>query len=67
MRLFISYRHDDRDYATQTIFDALIRRFGAENVFKDTDRISPGRDWAQPALPHDQVASAHCISAIVER
>ena len=43
--IFISYRRDDTSSATGRLADALVARFGAENIFRDIQTIDPGDDF----------------------
>jgi|GEM_PF-4551439 len=48
MRVFISYRRRIGDiYAIDALMDALSKRYGSENVFKDTDSIQSGQDYRE--------------------
>jgi hypothetical protein len=40
--VFISYRRTDSDHATARLHNALVERFGAERVFRDTSSIKEG-------------------------
>lgn len=44
-RIFISYRREDSAGYAGRLADALERRFGAGNVFRDVDDIAPGEDF----------------------
>ncbi|MEM7142980.1 MAG: TIR domain-containing protein [Actinomycetota bacterium] len=43
--IFISYRRDDSGPWAGRVNDALVNRFGAEQVFLDVDGIRPGEDY----------------------
>jgi hypothetical protein len=45
VKLFISYRRQDTDDLAGRLCDRLTTEFGAENIFKDVDSISPGQNW----------------------
>jgi hypothetical protein len=45
MRMFISYRRDDAPSHAGRLYDALVERFGEENVFIDIDNIESGADF----------------------
>lgn len=45
--IFISYRRDDTAWPTVPLFDRLAKHFGADRVFRDTDMIRPGDDFAE--------------------
>jgi hypothetical protein len=44
-RIFISYRREDSIAYAGRIYDRLISRFGASNVFMDIDTLEPGVDF----------------------
>jgi YVTN family beta-propeller protein len=44
-RIFLSYRREDTRYIAGRLFDRLVGRFGADNVFMDVNSIEPGRDF----------------------
>jgi TIR domain len=45
VQLFISYRREDTAGRAGRLFDALVSRFGARNVFQDVMAIAPGTDF----------------------
>lgn len=47
MRVFLSYRRDDRSGHAGRLADALIQRFGPKSVFQDVAAISPGQDFTE--------------------
>ncbi len=47
MKMFISYRRDDTAGRAGRLFDVLVTRFGARNVFQDVTAIEPGVDFAK--------------------
>ena len=47
MKIFISYRRDDTAGRAGRLFDVLVTRFGARNVFQDVTAIEPGVDFAK--------------------
>ena len=47
MKIFISYRRDDTAGRAGRLFDQLVSRFGARNVFQDVAAIAPGADFDQ--------------------
>ncbi len=49
--IFISYRRDDSGLWAGRINDALVSRFGADQVFLDVDGIRPGEDY-RTAIAH---------------
>ena len=46
MKIFLSYRRDDTGGRAGRLFDVLVARFGARNVFQDVTTVAPGRDFA---------------------
>lgn len=46
MKIFLSYRRDDTGGRAGRLFDVLVARFGASNVFQDVSSASPGFDFA---------------------
>ena len=46
MKIFLSYRRDDTGGRAGRLFDLLVARFGARNVFQDVTAVAPGRDFA---------------------
>jgi formylglycine-generating enzyme required for sulfatase activity len=44
-QLFISYRRDDSTDVTGRIYDRLVGRYGAANIFRDLDAIPLGTDF----------------------
>jgi hypothetical protein len=45
VRIFINYRRGDTSGHAGRLYDGLVARFGAENVFMDVDTITPGTDY----------------------
>ena len=41
-KIFISYRRDDTQYVTDSIYDHMIRHFGEDNIFLDVENIPFG-------------------------
>jgi hypothetical protein len=46
MKIFLSYRRDDTGGRAGRLFDVLVTRFGAGNVFQDVNSAAPGFDFA---------------------
>lgn len=46
-RIFVSYRRDDAPDATDRLVEALVNRFGRQNVFVDVDSIEIGAEFAE--------------------
>jgi hypothetical protein len=63
IRVFISYRHADSSLQTGRLYDHLVASFGAYNVFKDNNSISPGRDFR--AILSEQVESCDVFLAVI--
>ena len=61
MKIFISYRRDDTAGRAGRLFDLLVTRFGARNVFQDVAAIEPGTDFTQRV----DEAIAHCDATLV--
>jgi hypothetical protein len=61
MRMFISYRRDDTAGRAGRLFDVLVSRLGARNVFQDVAVIAPGTDFMQ----HVADAIGTCDAALV--
>ena len=47
MKIFLSYRRDDTAGRAGRLYDVLVNRFGARNVFQDVATIEPGTDFMQ--------------------
>lgn len=45
VRIFLSYRRDDSAAHAGRLYDGLVARFGARNVFQDVTAIEPGADF----------------------
>ena len=46
-RIFISYRREDTEGHVLSLYERLSQHFGEDRVFKDTDGIAPGQDFAK--------------------
>ena len=46
-KVFINYRREDTRHAAGRLYDRLIQRFGADQVFMDIDQIEPGEDFVE--------------------
>ena len=46
-RIFISYRREDTEGHVLSLYERLSHHFGEDRVFKDTDGIAPGQDFAE--------------------
>ena len=47
LRIFINYRRDDSAGYANSIYQSLVARFGADQVFMDVDTIAPGKNFDQ--------------------
>jgi TIR domain len=46
-RIFVCYRRTDAPAHAGRIYDRLVERFGADNVYRDLDSTAPGADFAE--------------------
>lgn len=63
MNIFISYRRTDAPSASRAVADALRRRFGAEEVFLDTQDVHAGDEWRDDVVR--RVAAADVVIAVI--
>ncbi len=63
LKVFLSYRRDDSGDVTGRLYDRLIERFGAAQVFKDVDSIPPGVDFR--AYLADQIGACDVVLAVI--
>jgi polar amino acid transport system substrate-binding protein len=61
--IFISYRRQDTGWPAGRLYDLLIERFPAEQVFKDVDNIDPGDDFVERLTA--AVASCDVLLALI--
>ena len=61
--VFISYRREDSGPYAGRLRDALIRRFGAHQVFRDIDRIQPGERFARRI--EEEVSKCDALLAVI--
>jgi hypothetical protein len=47
MRIFISYRREDTAADARLLYDRLVSRVGADNVFLDVVTLQPGMKWLE--------------------
>jgi hypothetical protein len=47
LRIFVNYRRDDSSGYANSIYQSLVVRFGADQVFMDVDTIAPGENFDQ--------------------
>jgi CHASE2 domain-containing sensor protein len=62
-KVFISYRREDSAPQAGRLFDRLARAFGAENVFRDLDRIGQGRDFVHAI--DEQLKQCDCALVVI--
>ena len=62
-RIFISYRRSDTPHVAGRLFDRLVARFGAGNVFIDVDTIEPGLDFTDAIA--DAVGACDVLLALI--
>jgi hypothetical protein len=55
--IFVSYRREDSQPATERLADALVARFGAARVFRDRDDIVAGEDFVAAIRRSVEVAT----------
>lgn len=60
-KIFISYRRDDEAFAVDSLYRALVDRFGKDCLFMDIDTIRPGEDF----ITHLESALTACHAMIV--
>lgn len=65
LTIFLCYRRDDSADVTGRIYDRLVERFGAEQVFKDVDSIPIGVDFR--AYLAGQVGACDVVLAVIGR
>jgi formylglycine-generating enzyme required for sulfatase activity len=62
-RIFISYRRADSQYVTDSIYEHMVKHFGAENVFLDVGSIPFGVDFR--TYLREQIQQYDVILAII--
>jgi tetratricopeptide (TPR) repeat protein len=62
-RIFISYRRQETAWPARQLYDVLVERFPAEQVFKDIDSIEPGEDFIERTTA--AVASCDVLLALI--
>jgi hypothetical protein len=65
LRIFLNYRRDDTAGHAGRLYDALVQRFGEEQVFMDIDRIPLGVDFVKAV--GDAVGSCDVLIAMIGR
>jgi CHASE2 domain-containing sensor protein len=61
--IFVSYRRDDAIANAGRLFDWLVRQFGRQHVFLDTQSIAPGEQF--PATLVERLAHADVLLAVI--
>lgn len=64
-KLFISYRRDDTQDFTRSVYERLATRFGAANIFMDVDSVPLGSDFRQ--ILRDAVAESSLALVMIGR
>jgi formylglycine-generating enzyme required for sulfatase activity len=64
-KLFISYRRDDTQDFTRSVYERLAARFGADNIFMDVDSVQLGSDFRQSL--RDAVAESSLALVMIGR
>jgi len=62
-RIFVSYRRQETAWPAGRLYDVLVERFPAEQVFKDVDNIEPGEDFVERITA--AVASCDVLLALI--
>jgi hypothetical protein len=65
VRIFINYRREDSSGHAGRLYDALVDRFGEDQVFMDVDAIEPGTDFKQ--VIDQAVSSCDVVVALIGR
>jgi hypothetical protein len=61
--VFISYRNVDNPLGAAGIYDALTRRLGARNVFRDCVTVEAGTPYAE--VIHNALVNSHVLVAVI--
>ena len=61
--IFISYRREDSEHASDRIYDMLVERFGKSETFKDVDVIPLGPDFRQ--VLEDAIKQSDVLLAVI--
>ncbi|MGB7963090.1 MAG: toll/interleukin-1 receptor domain-containing protein, partial [Propionicimonas sp.] len=64
-RIFISYRRQETAWPARQLYEVMISRFGADQVFKDVDNINPGDDFVERLA--QAVGSCDILLALIGR
>ena len=62
-RIFISYRRSDSQYATDRIYEQLVKHFGAGSVFMDIDAIPLGVNFRE--YIDEQISTSDIVLAVI--
>lgn len=62
-RIFVSYRRDDAAHAAGRLYDALEKRFPANQIFMDVDNVEPGVDFVH--VLNDAVGACDVLLAVI--
>jgi CHASE2 domain-containing sensor protein len=60
---FISYRRDQSSWPARILHDEIVRRFGEDSVFKDSDSIQAGQEW--PERLEAAIADASVVLVVI--
>ena len=63
MKIFLSYRRDDTGGRAGRLFDVLVARFGAHNVFQDVSSAAPGYDFADRV--EQSIATSDAVLVVI--
>jgi hypothetical protein len=64
-RIFVCYRRTDAPAHAGRIYDRLVDRFGAANVYRDLDSTTPGADFAE--VINETIAKCDALVAVIGR
>jgi hypothetical protein len=64
-RVFISYRREDCAAVAGRLYDRLSQRFGAVNVFRDTDAIDAGAQFA--GVIAERIKTCDALVALIDK
>ena len=62
-KIFICYRRNDSQYATDSLYEHMARHFGKDNVFLDVGSIPFGVDFRE--YLHNQVAAHRVVLVVI--
>jgi tetratricopeptide (TPR) repeat protein len=61
--IFVNFRNGDDPFAAALIYRALGRRFGRDAVFRSSESIPPGSEWAETIW--DNLRSSRVVVAVI--